>query len=57
MDAAYSGAEQNLLDQRLFYLSVEQYWAFLEMLDRPEFDNLGLAKLFALRPFWDNTSH
>ena len=46
LDAAYQAAEQTLLDQRLFMVSGRQYQALLDMLDRPESDNPGLAYLF-----------
>ena len=52
LDAAYQAAEQTLLDQRLFMVSGSQYRAILEMLDRPEADNPGLADLFSRRPVW-----
>lgn len=52
LDAAYQAAEQTLLDQRLFMVSGNQYQALLEMLDRPESDNLSLADLFSRRPVW-----
>jgi uncharacterized protein (DUF1778 family) len=52
LDAAYQAAEQTLLDQRLFMVSGSQYQALMEMLDRPESDNPGLADLFARRPIW-----
>lgn len=52
LDAAYQAAEQTLLDQRLFMVSGSQYQALLEILDRPESDNPGLADLFARRPVW-----
>lgn len=50
LDAAYQAAEQTLLDQRLFIVSGNQYQALLEMLDRPESDNPGLADLLSRRP-------
>ena len=53
LDAAYRAAEQTLLDKRLFMVSGSQYQALLEMLDRPESDNPGLADLFSRRPVWD----
>lgn len=53
LDAAYKAAEQTLLDQRLFMVSGNHYQALLEMLDRPESDNTGLADLFSRRPVWD----
>jgi uncharacterized protein (DUF1778 family) len=52
LDAACRAAEQTLLDQRLFMVSGSQYQAILEMLDRPESDNSGLADLFSRRPVW-----
>ena len=52
LDAAYQAAEQTLLDQRLFMVSSSQYQALLEMLDRPETVNPGLADLFSRRPVW-----
>jgi uncharacterized protein (DUF1778 family) len=52
LDAAYRAAEQTLLDQRLFMVSGSQYQALLDMLDRPESDNPGLANLFARPPVW-----
>ena len=54
LDAAYQAAEQTLLDQRLFMVSGSQYQSLLEMLDRPESDNPGLADLFSRSPVWDN---
>ncbi len=52
LDAACQAAEQTLLDQRLFMVSGSQYRALLDMLDRPESDNPGLADLFSRRPVW-----
>ena len=52
LDAAYQAAEHTLLDQRLFMVSGSQYQALLEMLDRPESDNAGVANLFSRRPVW-----
>lgn len=52
LDAACQAAEQTLLDQRLFMVSGSQYRALLDMLDRPESDNAGLADLFSRRPVW-----
>lgn len=54
LDAAYQAAEHTLLDQRLFMVSGSQYQALLDMLERPESDNPGLADLFSRRPVWDN---
>ena len=52
LDAAYQAAEQPLLDQRLFMVSGSQYQALLDMLDRPESDNSGLAHLFSRESVW-----
>ncbi len=52
LDAAYHAAEQTLLDQRLFMVSGGQYQSLMDMLDRPESDNPGLADLFSRRPVW-----
>ena len=52
LESACQAAEQTLLDQRLFMVSGSQYQALLEMLDRPESDNSGLADLFTRRPVW-----
>ena len=45
-------AEQALLDQRLLMVSGSQYQALLDMLDRPEQENPGLADLFSRPPVW-----
>lgn len=45
-------AEQALLDQRLLMVSGRQYQAILDMLDRPEQENPGLADLFSRPPVW-----
>ena len=52
LDAAYLAAEQTLLDQRLFMVPGSQYQAKLNLLDRPESDNPGLADLLSRRPVW-----
>ena len=52
LDAAYRAAEQTLLDQRLFMVSGSQYQALLDMMDRLDTDNPGLAELFSRRPVW-----
>jgi uncharacterized protein (DUF1778 family) len=52
LDAAYQVAEQTLLDQRLFMVSGSQYQALLDMLDRPESDNAGMADLFSRQAPW-----
>ena len=51
--AACQAAEQALLDQRVLMVSGSQYQAILDMLDRPEQDNPGLADLFSRAPVWD----
>jgi uncharacterized protein (DUF1778 family) len=56
LDAAYQAAELTLLDQRFFMVSGSQYQALLEMLDRPDSDNPGLAHLFSRRPVWGEVS-
>ena len=45
-------AEQALLDQRLLMVSGSQYQSILDMLDRPEQENPGLADLFSRPPVW-----
>jgi len=49
---ACQAAEQALLDERLLMVSGSQYQAILDMLDRPEQENLGLADLFSRPPVW-----
>lgn len=51
--AACQATEQAQLDQRLLMVSGSQYQAILDMLDRPEQENLGLADLFSRLPVWD----
>ncbi len=51
--AACQTAEQALLDQRLLMVPGSQYHAILDMLDRLEQDNPGLADLFSRPPVWD----
>ncbi|VCU68861.1 hypothetical protein PIGHUM_00920 [Pigmentiphaga humi] len=53
LDAATRAAEQTLLDQRLFMVSGAEYQALLELLDRPERPNPGLAELFARKAPWE----
>ena len=50
---AQTGAEQTLLDQRLFMVSGSQYQALMDLLDRPEQANEGLRDLFARKAPWD----
>ena len=53
LDSACLAAEQTLLDQRLFMVSGSQYQALLDLLDRPEQANAGLADLFSRKAPWD----
>ncbi|MEZ5657114.1 MAG: DUF1778 domain-containing protein [Burkholderiaceae bacterium] len=53
LDSACLAAEQTLLDQRLFMVSGSQYKALMDLLERPEQANDGLADLFARQAPWD----
>ena len=53
LDSACLAAEQTLLDQRLFMVSGGQYQALMDLLDRPEQPNAGLAELFSRKAPWD----
>jgi uncharacterized protein (DUF1778 family) len=53
LDSACLAAEQTLLDQRLFMVSGSQYQALMELLERPEQTNDGLADLFARKTPWN----
>lgn len=53
LDSACLAAEQTLLDQRLFMVSGSQYQALMELLERPEQANDGLADLFARTAPWN----
>lgn len=53
LDSACLAAEQTLLDQRLFMVSGSQYQALIDLLDRPEQPNAGLADLFSRKVPWD----
>ncbi|MBI2396337.1 MAG: DUF1778 domain-containing protein [Xanthomonadales bacterium] len=53
LDSACLAAEQTLLDQRLFLTSGSQYQALMELLERPEQPNAGLADLFSRKAPWD----
>lgn len=53
LDSACLAAEQTLLDQRLFMVSGSQYRALMDLLDRPEQPNAGLADLFSRKAPWD----
>ena len=52
LDSACLAAEQTLLDQRLFMVSLDQALTLLELLDRPAQDNGGLADLFSRQAPW-----
>lgn len=54
LDSACLAAEQTLLDQRLFLVSGSQYQALMDLLDRPEQTNAGLADLFGHKAPWDD---
>ena len=53
LDSACLAAEQTLMDQRLFMVSGSQYQALMDLLERPEQANEGLANLFARKAPWD----
>ena len=53
LDSACLAAEQTLLDQRLFMVSGSQYHALMDLLERPEQPNEGLASLFSRKAPWD----
>jgi len=53
LDSACLAAEQTLMDQRLFMVSGSQYHALMDLLERPEQANEGLANLFARKAPWD----
>jgi uncharacterized protein (DUF1778 family) len=53
LESACLAAEQTLLDQRLFMVSGSQYQALMDLLDRPEQPNAGLADLFSRKAPWD----
>lgn len=52
LDSACLAAEQTLLDQRLFMATGSQYQALMDLLDQPEQENEGLARLFARPAPW-----
>jgi uncharacterized protein (DUF1778 family) len=52
LDSACLAAEQTLLDQRLFMVNGDQYQALIDLLDQPEQDNTGLARLFSRSAPW-----
>lgn len=53
LDSACLAAEQALLDQRLFMVSGGQFKTFMELLERPEQPNEGVADLFSRKAPWD----
>ena len=55
MDSACQAAEQTLLDQRVFMVSGKTYQQFLDLLDRPAEDNIGLKDLFSKTAPWDES--
>jgi uncharacterized protein (DUF1778 family) len=52
LDSACLAAEQTLLDQRLFMVTGSQYQALIDLLDQPEQENEGLARLFSRPAPW-----
>ncbi len=54
LDSACRAAEQTLLDQRLFMVTGSQYQSLIDLLDQPEQDNEGLARLFSRPAPWAN---
>jgi len=54
LDSACLAAEQTLLDQRLFMVTGSQYQALIDLLDQPEQENEGLARLFSRPAPWVN---
>lgn len=52
LDSACLGAEQTLLDQRLFLVSGSQCQALMELLERPAQPNEGLRDLFSRKAPW-----
>lgn len=54
LDSACLAAEQTLLDQRLFMVTGSQYQALIDLLDQPEQENEGLARLFSRPAPWAN---
>jgi uncharacterized protein (DUF1778 family) len=54
LESACSAAEQTLLDQRLFLVTEDRHRTLLELLDRPESENPGLARLFSKKTPWES---
>jgi uncharacterized protein (DUF1778 family) len=55
LDSACAAAEQALLDQRLFMVSGDQGKALLDLLDSPQQENPGVARLFSKPAPWKKT--
>lgn len=53
LDSACQAAEQTLLDQRLFMVSVQQYQALMALLDSPTQENIGLQDLMSQQAPWE----
>jgi uncharacterized protein (DUF1778 family) len=53
LDSACQAAEQTLLDQRLFMVSVQQYQALMDLLDSPTQENVGLQDLMSQQAPWE----
>lgn len=54
LDSACLAAEQTLLDQRLFFVSGDQYQTLMALLARPPETNQGLVDLFSRKAPWDS---
>lgn len=53
LDSARREAEDAILDQRSFFLDVEQHERFLAMLDAPPAPSPALRALMARKPAWE----
>ena len=53
LDSVCLAAKQILLDQRLFMVLGSQYQVLMDLLDRPDQRNVGLADLFSRKAPWD----
>jgi uncharacterized protein (DUF1778 family) len=54
LDSAYQAAQQTLLDQRLFVVDQNQAHSLLQLLDRPEQENLGLRDVLSRPLPWNS---
>lgn len=54
LDSACLAAEQTLLDQRLFFVSGDQYQTLMALLARPPETNQELVDLFSRKAPWDS---